>query len=63
MNVKDIVSRQNFKDRDEFKQLAGKRSRRRSSMQGLEFTGVAQGPDFTFHSCPTSTMRFAHLNF
>ena len=62
MNVKNSVPGQNFKDRDEFKAPAGKRSCQRSSMRGRELTGGSQGPSFTFHSCPTSKMRFAHLN-
>ena len=62
MNVKDIVPGENFKDRDEFKAPAGKPSCRRSSLQGRGFTRGPQGPSFTFHSCSTSTMRFAHLN-
>ena len=62
MNVKDIVPGQNFEDRDEFKELVGKRSCRRSSMQGREFTVEPQGPCLTSHPCHKSKMRFAHSN-
>jgi len=62
MNVNAIVPGENFEDREEFKEPVGKRSCRRSSLQGREFTKGLQGPSFTLHFCPTSKMRFAHTN-